>query len=149
MIALICLLPMSGTDKAIEILALRRQLVVVQRQIGDPGLTHPTGHFSPPSCTDSPAHTAAAAPDSPPGPSCARTAASYAATTARLADLAPIAVSEPSCCGLARDKPHESFLQRTPAPPCAGGAAPQRPLSLPITEPDRVSHLASLIVSAL
>ena len=39
MIALIRLLPMSGTDKDTEILALRHQLAVVQRQIDKPRLT--------------------------------------------------------------------------------------------------------------
>ena len=45
MIALTCLLPMSGTDKDIEILALRHQLAVVQRQIDKPRLTPPDRAF--------------------------------------------------------------------------------------------------------
>jgi putative transposase len=45
MIALIRLLPMSGTDKDIEILALRHQLAVVQRQIDKPRLTPPDRAF--------------------------------------------------------------------------------------------------------
>jgi putative transposase len=39
--ALIRLLPMSDTDKAIEILTLRHQLAILQRQIDKPRLTPP------------------------------------------------------------------------------------------------------------
>src|SRR5258707_14574756 len=45
MIALIRLLPMSGTDKDIEILALRHQLAILQRQIDKPRLTPPDRAF--------------------------------------------------------------------------------------------------------
>jgi len=45
MIALIRLLTMSGTDKDIEILALRHQLAVVQHQIDQPRLTPPDRAF--------------------------------------------------------------------------------------------------------
>jgi putative transposase len=52
--AFIRLLPMSDTDKDIEILALRHQLVVLQRQIDKPRLTRPIGRSSPLCSTDSP-----------------------------------------------------------------------------------------------
>jgi putative transposase len=45
------LLPMSDTNKDIEILALRHQLVALQRQIDKP---RPTGRSSPLCSTDSP-----------------------------------------------------------------------------------------------
>lgn len=53
--AFVRLLPMSDVDKDVEILALRRQLAVLQRQIDRPASPRPTGHSSPPSCTDCPA----------------------------------------------------------------------------------------------
>ena len=43
--ALIKLLPMSGTEKDIEILALRHQLAILQRQIDTPRLTGPDRAF--------------------------------------------------------------------------------------------------------
>jgi putative transposase len=53
MIALIRLPPMSGTGKDTEILALRHQLAVAQRQSINPDSPHPTGHSPPPSRTGS------------------------------------------------------------------------------------------------
>ena len=67
MFTFIRLLPMSDIDKDIEILTLRHQLAVLQRQIDKPRLTRPTVPSSPPSSTGSPGPTAAAAPDRLPG----------------------------------------------------------------------------------
>lgn len=51
MVTLLRLLPMSNTDKDIEILVLRHQLAVLQRRIDKPGSPHRTGRFSPPCST--------------------------------------------------------------------------------------------------
>jgi putative transposase len=54
--AAIRLLPMSDTDKDIEILTLRHQLAIMQRQVDKPRLTPPDrAPSSPLSCTESPA----------------------------------------------------------------------------------------------
>lgn len=53
------LLPMSDRTKDLEILALRHQLSVLQRQIERPQLTCPTGHCSPHCSAASPAHSSA------------------------------------------------------------------------------------------
>jgi hypothetical protein len=49
------LLPMSDTDKDIEILTLRHQLTVMQRQTPSHGSPRRTALSSPLFCTDSPA----------------------------------------------------------------------------------------------
>jgi hypothetical protein len=49
------LLPMSDTNKDIEILTLRHQLAILQRQVDKPRLTPQTAPSSPLSCTESPA----------------------------------------------------------------------------------------------
>jgi hypothetical protein len=50
-LSLIRLIPMTNSDKNVEILTLRHQLAIPQRQIDKPAPPHLTGRSSPPSCT--------------------------------------------------------------------------------------------------
>lgn len=52
--ALLRLIPRSNRDKDIEILALRHQITLPQRQLGDTRVrsVRPTGRYSPRSCTN-------------------------------------------------------------------------------------------------
>jgi hypothetical protein len=52
--AFVRLLPTSVVDKNVEILALRHQLAVLQRQVINLASLRPTGRFSPPCGTDYP-----------------------------------------------------------------------------------------------
>jgi hypothetical protein len=54
-VTLLRVLPMSDRDKDIEILALRHQLLILQRQVGTPTFTPQTACCSPASCTGCPA----------------------------------------------------------------------------------------------
>jgi hypothetical protein len=56
MFALLRLLPASDRDKVVEILALRHQIVILERQLGKarPGSCPATGRSWPPCCTASP-----------------------------------------------------------------------------------------------
>ncbi|MEO3780505.1 hypothetical protein ABGB16_27560 [Micromonospora sp. B11E3] len=56
-LALLRLLPTSDRDKHAEILALRHQVIILERQLNGEKVrfTHLTGHGSPPCCTGYPA----------------------------------------------------------------------------------------------
>jgi hypothetical protein len=83
-VAFVRLLPMNDVDKDVEILVLRHQLAVLQRQIDEPHLAPPDRALSRPTCTDLPRPTLRRLHlIVSPTQSCAGTATSSATGTAR------------------------------------------------------------------
>jgi hypothetical protein len=123
-VAFVRLLPMNDVDKDVEILVLRHQLAVLQRQIDEPHLAPPDRALSRPTCTDLPRPTLRRLHlIVSPTQSCAGTATSSATGTAR----------RPARDGLHRVQGGRGHLPAHPAPALRHG--PARPET---SEPDSI-----------